>query len=65
MTRIADHAALLVDTGPFCRLAEAGEDHLDIGAGYLKDQIQVVMDVHRELRRRAAMPEHARLSAWG
>jgi len=62
MTRIADLETILGDTGPFCRLAEAGEAHLDIAAGYLREQLQIVMDVHRELRRRATLPIHARLS---
>ena len=62
MTRIADLELILGDTGPFCRLAEAGEAHLDVAAGYLKAQLQIVMDVHRELRRRATTPAHARLN---
>jgi hypothetical protein len=61
VTRIADLEVILGDTGPFCRLAEAGEPHLDIAADYLKPRLQIVMDVQRELRRRAAMPVHARL----
>ena len=62
MTRIADLEVILGDTGPFCRLAEAGEAHLDVAAGYLKARLQIVMDVHRELRRRATTPAHGRLN---
>ncbi|MGA2470981.1 MAG: hypothetical protein ABSG64_09855 [Solirubrobacteraceae bacterium] len=52
---------LLVDTGPLCRLAEAGEVHLDVAVTYLREVLTVVMDVHRELRRRSEQPVHARL----
>ena len=62
MTLIADHEVVLADTGPFCRLAEAGEDHLDVAAKYLRRNLQVVKDVERELRRRAATSKHARLN---
>ena len=62
MTRIADLEVILADTGPFCCLAEAGEDHLDIAATYIRENVQVVMDVHREIRRRATIPKHARLN---
>ena len=62
MTRIVDLELILGDTGPFCRLAEAGEAHLDIAANYLKPRLQIVMDVHRELRRRATTRKHDRLN---
>lgn len=61
MTRIADLEVILGDTGPLCRLAEAGEMHLEVAANYLRPNLRVVMDVQRELRRRAKTPVHSRL----
>lgn len=62
MTLIRDLPALLADTGPWCRMAEAGEAHLDAAAEYLRANVNVVEDVRRELRRRARTPEHQRLA---
>jgi hypothetical protein len=62
MKRIAEQDVILADTGPFCRLAEAGEAHLDAALRYLEPNVRVVMDVRRELRRRSAVPVHARLT---
>lgn len=61
MKRIGRQGAILADAGPFCRLAEAGEAQLEAAARYLRPNVKVVMDVHKELRRRAAFPEHQRL----
>jgi hypothetical protein len=58
---IAGQAAILSDTGPLCRLAEAGEAQLEAAARYLRPNLKVVIDVHKELRRRATFPEHQRL----
>lgn len=62
MKRIAEQAMILADTGPFCRLAEAGEAHLDAAAHHLEPVVHVVLDVHKELRRRSGVPVHARLT---
>ena len=62
MTRIADVEVILADTGPFCRLAAAGETHFDVAIEYVRESVQIVMDVQRELRRRSAKPEHSRLN---
>jgi len=62
MKRIAEQDLILADTGPFCRLAEAGEAHLDAAALYLEPNVQVVIDVHKELRRRSTVSVHARLT---
>jgi hypothetical protein len=62
MTRIAEQDVILAETGPFCRLAEAGEAHLDAAARYLQPNVRVVIDVHKKLRRRSAIPVHARLT---
>ena len=61
MTLIKDLPAILADTGPFCRIAEAGEAHLDVAAEYLKPNVKIVEDVRKELRRRSTKPEHSRL----
>jgi predicted nucleic acid-binding protein len=62
MNRITEQDMILADTGPFCRLAEAGEAHLDAAALYLEPNVQVVIDVHKELRRRSTVSVHARLT---
>lgn len=62
MTLVRDLPVILADTGPFCRLAEAGEAHLDIVAEYLRPNVKIVEDVRKELRNRATKPEHARLT---
>jgi hypothetical protein len=61
MKCISDLEAILADTGPFCRLAEAGEAQLEAAARYLRPNLQIVIDVHKELQRRAAFPKHSRL----
>lgn len=61
MKRIAEQDMVLADTGPFCRLAEAGEAHLEAAAHYLEPNVHVVMDVHKELRRRSMVSVHSRL----
>ena len=62
MTAIHEVPRILADTGPFCRLAEAGEVHLDVAAAYLQANVEVVDDVSRELRRRSTIAVHARLT---
>jgi hypothetical protein len=62
MKRIGEQDVILADTGPFCRLAEAGEAHLDVAARYLEPNVRIVMDVHKELRRRSTVSVHARLT---
>lgn len=66
MIRIAHQPVLLADTGPFCRCAEAGQEHLDTAVEYLKPNTQIVQDVARELARRASTEEHSRIvsMAW-
>jgi hypothetical protein len=61
MSLIALQNVVLADTGPFCRLAEAGEAPLDVAAEFLRDRVRVVLDVQEELRRRASVPVHGRL----
>ena len=61
MTLIRDLAVILADTGPFCRVAEAGEAHLEMTAEYLRPNVKIVDDVRKELRRRSETPEHSRL----
>jgi hypothetical protein len=55
----------LADSGPFCRLAEAGEAVFDVAAEFLRQKVQIVEDVNRELRRRAETPAHNRLHRLG
>lgn len=62
MTLVRDLAVILADTGPFCRVAEAGEAHLDLTAEYLRSNVRIVEDVRKELRRRSGQPQHARLT---
>lgn len=62
MKLIGEQKAVLSDTGPLCRLAEAGEVQLDIAAEYLAPVLHVVTDVEKELRHRATKPEHNRLT---
>lgn len=62
MSLIRDCDVILADTGPFCRLAEAGEAHLELAAEYLRANVKIVEDVRKELRRRAEQPKHARLA---
>jgi predicted nucleic acid-binding protein len=62
MKRIAEQDMILADTGPFCRLAEAGEAHLDAAARYLEANVRVVIDVDKELQRRSTVAVHARLT---
>jgi hypothetical protein len=59
---IGEQEAVLADTGPLCRLAEAGEVQLDVAAEYLAPVLYVVIDVQKEIRRRATKAEHARLT---
>jgi hypothetical protein len=59
MKRIAEQDMILSDTGPFCRLAEAGEAQLDAAAHHLEPMVHVVIDVHKELRRRSKSSVHA------
>lgn len=61
MKLLGEQPSVLADTGPLCRLAEAGEAHLDVAAEYLAPALRIVKDVQIELRRRATFPEHARL----
>jgi predicted nucleic acid-binding protein len=61
MMLLRDHAVILADTGPFCRVAEAGEAHLELAAEYLRANVKVTEDVRKELRRRAGMSKHQRL----
>jgi predicted nucleic acid-binding protein len=56
---------ILADTGPFCRLAEAGEAVFDVAEEFLRAKVQIVEDVNRELRRRAEAPAHNRLHRLG
>lgn len=63
MIWIADQPVLLADTGPFCRCAEAGQEQLDAAVDYLRPNTQIVQDVARELARRAATDEHARIAS--
>jgi hypothetical protein len=65
MTLIRDLVQVLADTGPFCRIAEAGEAHLDAAAEYLRPNVRIVEDVRKELRRRSKTPRHARLKRLG
>jgi hypothetical protein len=58
---LGEQPSVLADTGPLCRLAEAGEVQLDVAAQYLAPALNVVKDVEIELRRRATFPVHARL----
>lgn len=50
---IADQPALLADTGPFCRFAEAGDDAIDALVNYLGGSIRITQDVSIELQRLA------------
>lgn len=59
---IRDLPVILADTGPFCRLAEAGEAHLDMAADYLRPNVKIVEDVRRELRNRSTKSQHKRLA---
>jgi hypothetical protein len=59
---LGERSSVLADTGPFCRLAEAGEHQLDAAAEYLAPVLHIVKDVEGELRRRATIPVHARLN---
>ena len=61
MKLLGEQPSVLADTGPLCRLAEAGEVQLDVAAQYLAPALCVVKDVEVELRRRATFPVHARL----
>ena len=62
MTLISDAPEILADTGPFCRLAAAGEGPLEAAAEYLRPNVRIVEDVRKELRRRSRTPLHARLA---
>lgn len=60
---IASQPLLLADTGPFCRFAETGDEHLDALASHLGDNLRITQDVAIELSRlaREAFPRLARL----
>lgn len=65
MSDLGSCGVVLADTGPFCRLAEAGEAVFDAATEFLREKVQIVEDVNRELRRRAEAPAHNRLHRLG
>jgi hypothetical protein len=65
VTDLGSCGVVLADTGPFCRLAEAGEAVFDVAVEFLRAKVQIVEDVNRELRRRAEAPAHNRLHRLG
>jgi hypothetical protein len=51
---------LLADTGPFCRFADAGDEHIDALAEYAQTHIRIVHDVALEIDR-LSKTSHPRL----